>query len=300
MKFYDFESICQMMKRVGVKGPVMENPQYFYNDLVYTRSLPRDINLEEFGQAVAERSWYQDQRPYYNIWPSVLSMFRKLNLSMEASAITQLSFHAMVIRLPVGQDEFAFEAEGEIRRVQTILLAPADVKGHRGIAFWVNAGEQTRSPHDGKLYPILFDQAFRCLEGVSIEEEINNLPALPSSKIGWKIPTEIIKDCVRLCCTLCLLEKNPEIITPDVLNDDRRKWEDTKDDKYADKAFRRRKQKGWDIGRYIEIAPHVRRPHDALYWTGEGRKIARIVFRKGSIIHKDKLGKTPTGFLDKD
>ena len=46
--------------------------------------------------------------------------------------------------------------------------------------------------------------------------------------------------------------------------------------KYVDKAHRRGKV-GWNVGRHIEVAPHYRRPHMALVWTGTGRAVPKIV-----------------------
>ena len=45
------------------------------------------------------------------------------------------------------------------------------------------------------------------------------------AEIGIVIPEDLMTDCVRLCCTLCLMENNPEMISPDVLADDRAKFE---------------------------------------------------------------------------
>jgi hypothetical protein len=65
----------------------------------------------------------------------------------------------------------------------------------------------------------------------------------------------------------------------------------------VDKA-RRRGNYGWHVGRAIEVSPHVRAACPAaLYWTGEGRKIPKIRFRRGSIVHRKKLSEMPTGFL---
>jgi hypothetical protein len=46
----------------------------------------------------------------------------------------------------------------------------------------------------------------------------------------------------------------------------------------------------------IASGPHYRKPHPALYWTGEGRKIPKIVFRRGAIVQGKKLKEVPTGF----
>ena len=73
-------------------------------------------------------------------------------------------------------------------------------------------------------------------------------------------------DCVRLCCSLCLLENDPSTISPDVLADDRAKYEASGDQKYVEKAHRRGKV-GWDVGKRIEVIPHYRRSHMALVAT---------------------------------
>ena len=59
-----------------------------------------------------------------------------------------------------------------------------------------------------------------------------------------------------------------------------RKYEDSGDRKYVDRA-RRRGKLGWNVGARIEVMPHYRRPHPALVWTGPGRAVPRIVMRKG-------------------
>ena len=113
--------------------------------------------------------------------------------------------------------------------------------------------------------------------------------------MGVAIPDSIICDCIRLCCSLCLLENDPEVIFPDVLADDRAKFEQTGDQKYVEKAKRRGKF-GWEVGRHIEVIPHYRRPHMALVWTGRGRAMPRIVPRRGSVVHREVVGKVPSGF----
>jgi hypothetical protein len=51
------------------------------------------------------------------------------------------------------------------------------------------------------------------------------------SDIGVQVPDSLVMDCVRLCCSLCLLENDPAIISPDVLADDRIKFEASGDQK---------------------------------------------------------------------
>jgi hypothetical protein len=109
------------------------------------------------------------------------------------------------------------------------------------------------------------------------------------------MPESSIDDCVWLCCTLCLLGNASEIIAPDVLADDRVKFDETGDQKHVEKA-RRRGKVGWDVGRRIEVIPHYRRPHPMLARTGAGRSVPRVVPRRGSVVHRGVVEKMPSGF----
>jgi hypothetical protein len=132
--------------------------------------------------------------------------------------------------------------------------------------------------------------------GLTVEQSLASLGKKGLfAEIGIVIPDELVTDCIRLCCSLCLQGNDPEIISPDVLAEDRLKYEESGDEKYIDKA-RRRGKVGWDVGRQIEVIPHYRRPHIALMWTGPGRAVPRIVPRRGSVVHRDVVEKLPSGF----
>jgi hypothetical protein len=51
-----------------------------------------------------------------------------------------------------------------------------------------------------------------------------------------QITASLFTDCVRLCCSLCLLEDDPSVIEPDVLSKDRGKFEQSGNEKYVAKA----------------------------------------------------------------
>jgi hypothetical protein len=128
-----------------------------------------------------------------------------------------------------------------------------------------------------------------------VEAALKELRRGWSANMGIQIPEPLIDDCVRLCCTLCLLENDPEIIAPDVLADDRAKFDETSDQKYVEEAGRRG-EVGWDVGRRIEVIPHYRRPHMMLAWTGVGRAVPRVVPRRGSVVHREAVEKVPSRF----
>ena len=143
--------------------------------------------------------------------------------------------------------------------------------------------------------PICTYRNFPRKTGLTVEESLAGLKMDCFAEIGIVIPEDLMMDCVRLCCTLCLIENNPEIISPDVLSDDRAKYDQSHDQKYIDKAHRRGKV-GWDVGRHVEVMPHYRRPHMTLVWTGRGRAMPRIVPRRGSVVHREVVEKVPMGW----
>ena len=144
-------------------------------------------------------------------------------------------------------------------------------------------------------FPIYSYRNFRRRDGLTVESALRELRKGWTAELGIQIPEPLVDDCVRLCCSLCLLENDPSIISADVLADDRSKFEASGDQKYIDKAHRRGKV-GWDVGKHIEVIPHYRRPHMALVWTGRGRAQPKIVPRRGSIVHRDAVEKLPSGF----
>jgi hypothetical protein len=144
--------------------------------------------------------------------------------------------------------------------------------------------------------PIYTYRNFPREAGLTVEQSLAGLGAVGLfSEIGVHVPDSFVTDCSRLCCSLCLLENDPEIISPDVLADDRAKYETSGDQKFVEKAHRRGKV-GWDVGKHIEVIPHFRRPHMTLVWTGSGRTVPKIVPRRGSIVHREAVEKLPSGF----
>ena len=73
-------------------------------------------------------------------------------------------------------------------------------------------------------------------------------------------------------------------------------FDETGDPKYVEKAHRRGKI-GWKIGDRIEVDPHFRRPHFAIRWCEEGRRVPRLRPIKGCIVHRHKATTVPTGLM---
>jgi hypothetical protein len=214
----------------------------------------------------------------------------------------------LVIRLPHNKHILTYEdPKFGTTPVRTIFISFQPVnkrvggdKQTIGMVIGIDVGErdstQTLPMHTMRVFP---------LDERPIEEVIYLLPNHSTSTEGMQIPDDIIIKCVKLAITLRLLDENEDLIEPDVLTKDRKRYIEGNEElkkRLIDKAKRRGKF-GFIIGSKIEsgeMDPHYRRPHPALVWTvkrkGVEGSIPKVIFRSGSVIHKDKVKTVPTGY----
>ena len=285
MDFHNYITVRDACKRSGA----IETADEFYRTAV-TEAVQMG-SAQFYGQLHVEREWEQAKKPYYAVWPSIVPMLTRLNLDLD-SALIQLPLPALCIRFPKDKNPLAFDWKGEEFQIRCMLMG--EINEGRGLSILIDIGEMM-GDGEGFGMPIYTYRNFRRVPGLTVEEALQELGSNELAELGVQIPLDLIADCVRLCCSLCLLENDPSVIEPDVLSKDRAKFEGSSDQKYVDKAHRRGKV-GWIVGRHIEVAPHYRRPHMALVWTGRGRSVPRIVPRRGSIVHREKVEKVPSGF----
>ncbi|MCK9459548.1 MAG: hypothetical protein M0R80_07910 [Proteobacteria bacterium] len=316
MKFYEWltgYALCkQNVQALKIKG--VQSPERILLDQGWQRYYAASIALGErhddptslvptfdVTRYKAEANWLKADRPFYNVWPKIIPMLIRLNLNKIDTSWVRPPLSELCIRLPERDNPLGFEYKQQQYFVRTILIADALIGtslagSSRGVCIWLDFGEVETQMVCGVPIsaPIHNYYMFQCTEGVSVQEEIEKLPPDPGLSYGVQIPHTLVLDCIRLICTLCFLGNTPQLITPDVLADDFLKFENTGDWKYVEKARRRHKY-GWNVGKHIEVNPHWRRPHLALYWVGKGRTIPEILPRKGALIHKELVDKVPTG-----
>lgn len=263
-----------------------------------------------------ELLWQQAGRPYYNLWPSIIPAMVKLDLERAISTHFKLPTDQLLVRFPVKDNPLSFVAEdGQQYCVRAVLTAEADISAkvlkelhemggrmyalpeaaqREGVGLltaYIDIGEKNEAGVTAHTYRAFFKH-----ESMTIDWSLQHLPHHNSIRDGVQIPDEVVNDILRILCTLCLFKDDPEIVEPIVLNKDERKWRETRDPALVAKAVRRGNQ-GWSVGARIETAPHLRASCLALYWTGKGRTVPRVRMRKGSIVHRKRMGEVPTGFL---
>ena len=235
------------------------------------------------GLVLAEGIWTQLRRPYYQVFPAIIPALLKLRLDIAANLI-HTPMPDLLVRLPADRQI------DELPGVQTALMAQ-DVPGE-DLRLWVNFMRPTGLAN---MHVTLGCEPGKTLEQSFQESAANTQSYVVSGNFYSEDYLPMVLNSLRLCAMLCLLADDPDAITPDVLADDRRRYEASGDQKYVDRAHRRGKM-GWNVGEKIEVMPHYRRSHPALVWTGHGRTVPRIVMRKGSVVHREVLAQVPSGF----
>jgi hypothetical protein len=240
-------------------------------------------------QALAERDWIQARRPYYTVYPVAAEALGRVKLEVQCDVI-KLPLPELLIRFGVGH-----EADCSGEKLRAIFVA-ATMTGPdtEGLSIWCDFGETAADPRTGRTHPLY---SYLCFSldgtGKTVEQSVLDLgdAADGASKAA-------LSKALRYVIAICLLGEDSELVDRDVLSKDRLKWDETGDPKILDRAIRGGKV-GWLVGadvRIDESSPHVRRPHFGLRWTGEGRRIPKVVPISGCVVKGKKLTEVPTGY----
>lgn len=278
----------------GISGKCEEVVPKLRQVMLSARAKNGPAFINAAAQLHGEMLWTQNDRPYYDLYPSVAEAFTKVDLEKLRCDDVHLPIPQLLIRLPVGR-----EIEGPRGvKIRTILVAetetvrggvgPNAANGGRGWLVAVNDGTMS-----GKL-------PFHIVTGIRFDPNTTIMDHLrwgDAAKInGETFDQQGIIDSVKIIVTLCLLKNNPDLIEPIPLEADRAKWEQTHDLKLIQKAAGRGKR-GWAIGRHIEVAPGFRRPHFAIRWCGPGGADPQLKPIKGCLVRRQKISEVPTDWL---
>lgn len=314
MKWNEYRLIYRAMAELyGINAPV---------DETINRVLSRHSQVaseDQFRIAYdilrSEAHWAAIRRPYYNVWPSIMEAFSKIDLSKVDCSQLAMPRAALQLRFAKGHEFhgkirsiFVAQLKNEHSQIAEIKdlgnensLAAADRNSSRDFMIVMDEGTQMSdqvregSPTLLKM-PTHVAQSMRLTPGMTLEQAHQRVRFGPSVIDAG----ELVRSCLRLVCTLCLLDNNPDLIEDQPLEKDRERWEKTHDPALIERAHRKGKM-GWDIGRKIEIAPGFRSPHFAIRWMGRGPDVVKkAVVRpiKGCLVRRGALLEVPTGYLD--
>jgi hypothetical protein len=257
MDFHSYTTMRDWTRRADPDDRPAQDIDQFYKRAMADAYQMRSGQF--LGQMLNERDWEKLRRPYYNVFPAIVPMLTRLNLDLDSDLI-RLPFPALCVRSPKDKNPLQFDWKGKPVSIRCILMG--DMNEGQGISVLIDIGEVMTGG-----VPVYTYRNFPRKPGLTVEQSLAGLGKKGLfGDIGIVIPDDLVTDCIRLCCSLCLLENDPSVISPDVLADDRTKFEASGDDKYVCKAQRRGKV-GWNVGQQLEVVPHYRRPHMTLGWT---------------------------------
>lgn len=284
MQFHERETVIEILRRRELLTGE-ESPRTFA-EMAARGAMSRPMA----AQFCDETQWLAQRRPYYNVWPAIISSLLRTPLDLPGDAV-RLPLDPLLLRFAVGA-----EMVSHGQRVRSILASETLIDGSddlRGLVLWVDYGE--RDPMPGFTVPLFTYRVFQ-LAGVTIEE------GLAQSRKRFDPMTDeeeqTVIDCIRIVVAVSLLDRAGEFFEPDVLAKDAAKFRDAPRPEIVERAHRRGKV-GWHVGRKLEFDPHIRRPHFAVRWMGHGDdKTPRLRPIRGSVVKRKRLLDVPTGFLD--
>lgn len=264
---------------------------------------------------IAELDWFEDNRPFYNVYPIVEKLVKNTKLDIP---VEHLNFPNRVIcfRFPKGHEPFG---------IKTALIKLKNFDAGNAVEFkpmfdiTANTGGQIKmlaagafevvddssrfviqvpAPppvprKDGQPVTVeyMLQLAFACVAG-----HLENEKELP-------IYTQRMEFLFRLAVLVSLIAAGDDLVTPAVLASEQDAY-DLETDEAARRWMEERAAKiqgrGFNFGKALQqmsdVSPHWRNPHLALFWTGAGRKTPVLKTRAGSLVVSKHLADVPSGY----
>ena len=227
------------------------------------------------------RFWEACGRPYYNIYPVVVDALSRTRLGLTAREVcgnlVEFSRIGIAVCFALGYEPTASGEAIEQLRVSVV----SSEESSSGGCFYVIA--HTNGQNGPRVHTYHADLSQRLdQEGLAVDDGE---------------PDSLYQLATRLAIGVLLLAQDDRFLEPILLAKDRER-DLTPDQRQQaiERACRRTQMRGFAIGRDWIASPHVRRPHFAIRWTGEGRTTPRLVAVKGCIVRRSELLTVPTGY----
>jgi len=275
---------------------------------------------------VTELDWFDDNRPFYNVYPIVEKLVRNTKLEIPVAQL-DLPTNAICFRFPKGHEPLGIKTAlikignfdtAAAKSVAPLFITPTNKEGE--LKVFICGSFEVVDDEDRFLIQIP-DKLVDELGGPTATVE----DMLASSLSGWQhnavleeaimgvsektiaadLPmyTERLYFLFRLTVLLSLVAKGNDLIMPAVLASEQDKY-DAETDKEAKRWLEERaaqiQGRGFNFGKELqqrsETSPHWRNPHMALYWTGPGGSVPVLKLRQGAVVMPRHLADVPTGF----
>lgn len=276
--------------------------------------------IDTYGQ-IAEMDWFDDNRPFYNVYPVVEKLVRNTKLDVP---VADLNFprRALCFRFAKGHEPLGINTAlikvGAYNSNNATLFKTA-LQLNLSIFDWpLMSGAYTVNEDDKEraLYFVRPPQNVD-INGKAITIEQMCAINVAANKFVLEENAFVLKEnappesarhharemfLLRLVVFISLLADGDDLITPAILAADQEKYTsaDAEARRWLEKRAETIQGRGFDFGKTLqtesETSPHWRNPHRALYWTGPGRTKPMLLKRQGCVVMPKHLAEVPTGF----
>jgi len=267
VKFHDFPPT----NYTATKKELKKAHKHIHDKTVYEHYdwlLNKSPDRYEKMYLQSERFWYLANRPYYNLFPIIQSMLGDVPLDIKLSAL-HLPVESLYVRFPANS--------------RFIGLLMSDQPDSLFFTLYYRDAEKELTFESGRVIKAPYMD--KTISEIRSEQPLGLCP-------------------LKIFVAISILSDSPEFIQPVILSKDLLKWKNGDDEtrkQLAEKAIRRTGKTGFNVGKEIqetyETTPHFRRPHLALFWTGKGRAVPKMILRKGCAVKPRELTTVPTGYL---
>lgn len=264
-------------------------------------------------QLEAERNWFIDERPFYNVYPVLLPLIESTKL--DAHVANDLDFPTEVICMcfPVGNEPFGIRSvlARRIDKYIAIIVQTAFIPAVEKAAM---GAPDKPDPRCVGMLNFLF-VCSNAEQSKTLEDDVNaigeRITNPRSGTTSWeyteaerKLAVDALVFSVRAVLILALLADGSDLISPIILKEDEHRTNPLNPADWAIQRAIKRGRKGFCLGRRLQEvyeeegrSPHYRRPHLALYHVGKGRQEKKLVLRDGCIVMPRELTDVPTDYL---
>lgn len=270
MQFHEY----RLTKSVNPTADISKMNVRDYYSSVMNRIRKTGIQQNIDGLAIQEYLWILNRRAFYNVYPAVVKCLMNTTLDVKPSQIGQLD--SVAICFARGHEIKLSDsvATSILFQLQPELLGDSKTQ----IVATLSAD---RVEPDGT-------QCYTCTQ------TDNRNFSLLEEKLGDR------STLLKIAVGVAMLAQDERFVEPILLNRDRnRKFRTAEEYNAAVERAVRRGRYGMEIGRELEVSPHVRRPHFGIRWTCKGRTTPRLVPIRGCIVKRSRVYPIPTGYMDK-
>jgi hypothetical protein len=276
---------------------------------------------------LAEFTWHEQHRPFYNVWPIATSLLTSVSLNVKWEEVA-FPHETILFRFPKGHEPHGLACAliQEESRLLSDAATRSSIKRQLDLAHGTGVGQETACSgelHRGEITVVYetVDSPYRiqtilpsnCGDKETIEDSLVRIrttyepTANSTAGKDASSTTEVFRSraefLYRLAVFTSLLSKGQDLITPVVLAKDQEKYDaaDENTRRWLEERAARIQGRGFDIGKQLEAererSPHWRNPHLCLFWTGEGRGKPLLKVRRGGVVIPKVLSEVPTGYM---